>query len=223
MSEELHSLVAQYALDTLDEPDERSFEQHLALCERCREELAGLREAAAALAYGTPAASPPPALKERILAQARSERTNVVPLQRRRSWTAPLAAAAGVAAAVAVGIGVWSATRSSGENAFASVLSRPGARVIKMGSGSGAVAVAPDGEAALALRLPHAPGGKTYEAWIVRPNSIRAAGTFSGGGTSIVRIPGQVPKGSVIAVSIERAGGAKQPTRKPFIASAETT
>jgi hypothetical protein len=124
---------------------------------------------------------------------------------------------------VAVGIGVWSATRSSGENAFASVLSRPGARVIKMGSGSGAVAVAPDGEAALALRLPHAPGGKTYEAWIVRPNSIRAAGTFSGGGTSIVRIPGQVPKGSVIAVSIERAGGAKQPTRKPFIASAETT
>jgi anti-sigma-K factor RskA len=223
MSEELHSLVAPYALDALDEPDERSFEQHLALCERCREELAGLREAAAALAYGTPAASPPPMLKERILAQARSERTNVVPLQRRRNWMGPLAAAAGVAAAVAVGVGVWSATRSSGQNAFASVLSHPGARVIKMGGGSGALAVAPDGEAALALRLPHAPGGKTYEAWVVRPNSIRAAGIFSGGGTSIVRIRGQVPKGSVIAISIERAGGAEQPTQKPFIASAETT
>jgi anti-sigma factor RsiW len=46
MSEELHSLVAPYALDALDATDERSFEEHLALCERCRGELAGLREAA---------------------------------------------------------------------------------------------------------------------------------------------------------------------------------
>ena len=223
MSEELHSLVAPYALDALDEPDERSFEQHLALCERCREELAGLRDAATALAYGTPAASPPPELKGRILAEARNERPNVVPLHRRRNWTAPLAAAAGVAAALALGLGIWGATRSTGENAFASVLSHPGARVIKMGNGNGALAVAPNGDAALALRLPHAPDGKTYEAWIVRPNSIRAAGIFEGGGTSIVHIRGKVPKGSVIAVSVERAGGAKQPTRKPFIASAETT
>ncbi len=38
---ELHSLVAPYALDALNESDARSFEEHLALCERCREELAG--------------------------------------------------------------------------------------------------------------------------------------------------------------------------------------
>ena len=55
---ELHSLVAPYALDALDESDERSFEEHLALCERCREELAALREAAAALAYATPRRGP---------------------------------------------------------------------------------------------------------------------------------------------------------------------
>jgi anti-sigma-K factor RskA len=220
---ELHSLVAPYALDALDEADERTFEDHLALCEQCRVELAGLREAAASLAYMTPPTAPPAQLKERILEQARSERPNVVALHRRRNWTAPLAAAAAVAAALAVGFGIWGATRSTGQNAFASVLSQPGAKVIKMGGGSGVLAVAPDGRAALAVRLPHAPSGKTYQAWIVRPNAIRTGGIFGGGGTSIFRIQGTVPKGSVIAVTIERAGGAKQPTQKPFIASAVTT
>ena len=93
MATDPHSLVAPYALDALEAGEERRFEEHLALCERCREDLAGLREAAASLAYGAPETMPPTDLKERILAQARSERPNVVPLRRRRrSWTAPLAA-----------------------------------------------------------------------------------------------------------------------------------
>jgi anti-sigma-K factor RskA len=224
MAEELHSLVAPYALDALDETEERSFEQHLALCERCRRELAGLREAAAALAYSAPVAQPPPELKERILAQARAERTNVVSLKRRRNWTAPLGIAAAAAAALAIGFGIWGATRSGGQDAFARVLSRPGAKVIKMGD-SGAVAVAPDGEAALALRVGPAPDGKTYEAWVIQSNSARPAGLFRGGDddVSVVRLTRHVPKGAVIAVTTERAGGVDQPTQKPFVASAEQT
>ena len=85
MADDVHTLVGPYALDALDEGEEVTFEQHLALCERCREELASLREAAGALAYGAPHAAPPPALKERILAQARAERPNVVPLRRQSS------------------------------------------------------------------------------------------------------------------------------------------
>src|SRR3954471_15979611 len=111
MPDDPHSLVAPYALDALDGEEERSFEQHLASCERCREELAGLREAAAYLAYPATGPAPPAALKERILEQARSERGNVTPLPTRRRWIAPLAAAPAVAAAVALGVGVWSATR----------------------------------------------------------------------------------------------------------------
>src|SRR5436309_6723481 len=111
MPDELHALVAPYALDALDGEDERSFEEHLALCDRCREELAGLREAAAALAYGAEGPAPPPELKDRILASAREERPNVVPLARgRRNWTAPLAATAAVAAAAAIALGIWGAT-----------------------------------------------------------------------------------------------------------------
>ena len=224
MAVDQHSLVAPYALDALNVDEQRSFEDHLASCERCREELAGLREAAASLAYGAIGPAPPAALKERILQQARSERQNVLSLsRRRRGWAAPLAAAAAVAAAVALGVGVWSATRPAGGNAFTRVLAQPGARVIAMGR-QGALAVAPNGEAALALRVPSAPSGKTYEAWVIRKRSIRPAGLFRGGeDATVVKIPRRVPRGSVIGVTLERSGGVDQPTQKPFVASAEET
>ena len=84
MAADPHSLVAPYALHALDDEEAHAFEEHLAACERCREELAGLREAAAGMAYGAEGPAPPPELKERILAQARSERPNVASLPARR-------------------------------------------------------------------------------------------------------------------------------------------
>jgi anti-sigma-K factor RskA len=210
MGADPHSLVAPYALHALDDEECQAFEQHLAVCERCREELAGLKEAAASLAYGAAGPAPPPELRERILTQARSERANVASLpQRRRSWTAPLAAAAAVAAAVAIGLGVWTATRPASTNAFTSVLAQAGARVITMGD-QGALAVAPD--------------GKTYEAWVIRDDGIKPAGLFEGGGdASVLELTRRVPRGSVIGVTVEKAGGAAQPTQRPFVASGETT
>lgn len=224
MAADTHSLVAPYALDALDDEEGRSFEEHLAVCERCREELAGLREAAAGLAYGAAGPMPPPELKERILAQARSERENVASLSgRRRDWTAPLAAAAAIAATVAIGLGVWTTTRPSEGNAFTRVLDQRGAKVIGMGD-RGAVAVSPTGEAALLLRVPPAPAGKTYEAWVIRPNTVSPAGVFQGGdGTTVVEIDRRVPRGSVIGVTVERTGGVDRPTQKPFVASEATT
>jgi anti-sigma-K factor RskA len=224
MAVDAHSLVAPYALHALDDEEGRSFEEHLAVCERCREELAGLREAAASLAYGAAGPPPPPELKERILAHARNERENVASLPgRRRSWTAPLAAAAAIAASVAIGLGVWTATRPSEGNTFTRVLAQPGAKLIGMGD-RGAVAVAPNGAAALMLRVPPAPSGKTYEAWVIQPDTIEPAGVFRGGdGTTVVAIRPRVPRGSVIGVTVERAGGVDQPTQKPFVASEAVT
>jgi anti-sigma-K factor RskA len=219
MAADPHSLVAPYALHALDDDEARAFEEHLAACERCREELAGLREAAAVMAYGAEGPAPPPELKERILAQARSERPNVASLPaRRRNWTAPLAAAAAIAAAVAIGVGVWAGTRP-GENAFANVLSQQGARVVSMGD-RGAVAVAPDGEAAIALNVPPAPAGKTYEAWVIRDGNAQRAGLFGGrDGTSVLKIERSAPAGSVVAITLERAGGVDRPTQQPLAAT----
>ena len=221
MSEDVHALVAPYALDALDEGEEQTFEEHLALCEQCREELAGLREAAASLAYGAPRATPPPELRERILVQARTERPNVVPLRRPRSWTAPLAAAAGIAACAAVVLGIWAASLANEQDPLEKVLSKPGARLVSMGN-AGGVAVAPDGSAVLALALPRAPAGKTYEAWVIRGNKASPAGLFAGhAGTSIVGIRRPVGRGTVVAVTLERAGGVSKPTQKPLAQSGE--
>src|SRR5215211_362285 len=213
MGADPHSLVAPYALHALDDEECRAFEQHLAVCERCREELAGLKEAAASLAYGAAGPAPPPELRERILTQARSERANVASLpQRRRNWTAPLAAAAAIAASVAIGLGVWTATRPSEGDALARVLAQPGAKVVPIG-GRGAIAVAPNGDAALALRVPPAPSGKTYEAWVIRNGKAAPAGIFRGrNGTTVFEIDRPVGRGSVIAITLERAGGVGRPT-----------
>jgi anti-sigma-K factor RskA len=221
MANDVHALVAPYALDALDEGEGRSFEDHLALCERCREELAGLREAAASLAYGAPRAVPPPELKGRILAQARAERQNVVPMRPRRNWTGPLAAAAAVAACAAIVLGIWAASLANEQDPIESVLSKPGARLVSMGK-AGGVAVAPDGSAVLALAVPRAPSGKTYEAWVIRAGKPKQAGLFPGrSGTSIVRIDRPVRPGEVVAVTLERAGGASKPTTKPLAVSGE--
>lgn len=224
MAADPHALAAAFALHALGSDEERAFEEHLAVCERCREELAGLKDAAAGLAYGAAGPPPPPELKERILAQARRERENVASLPaRRRNWTAPFAAAAAIAASVAIGLGVWTATRPGEENAFTRVLAQPGAKVIGMGD-RGAVTVAPNGEAALVLSVPPAPSGKTYEAWIMRPGAIKRAGIFRGGqSATVLRIPGTVARGSVIGVTVERAGGVDQPTQQPFVATKAIT
>lgn len=109
--DDLHGEPAPYALHALDEEDERAFELHLAQCELCRIEVAALQQTAAALAYGAETPRPPPALRERILARARSSRPRVVPLRRRLA----LPTAAGIAAAAAcaaIGLGIWASSLS---------------------------------------------------------------------------------------------------------------
>ena len=220
MAADPHANVAPYALDALDADEEREFEEHLATCEACREELASLREATAALAYGAAGPAPPPELKERILTEAAAERPNVVSLPQPRSWTAPLAAAAAIAAAVAIGVGVYAATRPASSDPLASVLAQPGAKLVPMGD-RGALAVAPDGTAAIALTVPRAPEGKTYEAWVIRDGAAQRAGLFSG--ATVLRIDRPVKPGSVVAVTLERAGGVDAPTSKPLAATKEVS
>src|SRR2546421_5097989 len=154
----LHDLTAAYALDALDGSDAREYEAHLAHCERCRDELASLSEAAAALAYATEAPLPPPELRARILQQARSERSNVVPLRPR--WAVPVAAAAAVAACAAVALGIWAASLSgkldrrdtalARNHRVAAILAQPGSRTVAFAHGR--LVVGPSGVAALVVR-----------------------------------------------------------------------
>jgi len=70
---DLHTLAGPYAMDAISPPDRARFDRHLARCEDCAREIAGLREATARLAAAA-AVSPPPALKARVMAAAAATR-----------------------------------------------------------------------------------------------------------------------------------------------------
>jgi anti-sigma-K factor RskA len=70
---DVHTLAGPYAMDAISAPDRARFDRHLARCEDCAREIASLHEATARLAAAT-AASPPPALKARVMAAAAATR-----------------------------------------------------------------------------------------------------------------------------------------------------
>jgi anti-sigma-K factor RskA len=220
----LHDLTAAYALDALDPEDAREYEAHLARCDRCRDELASLSEAAGALAYATDAPLPPPELRARILQQARRERPNVVPLRPR--WVVPVAAAAVVAACAAIALGIWAASLSSKldrrdaalarQQRVAAILARPDSRTIDFARGT--LVVASDGDAALVVHnLKQAPAGRIYEAWISAGGAPRRAGLFDGGNVVAVPLDRTVQPGASVLVTVEKAGGVDAPTQKPIL------
>jgi anti-sigma factor RsiW len=223
----LHDLTAAYALDALDSEDAREYEAHLSHCERCRDELASLSEAAGALAYATETPLPPPELRARILQQARRERPNVVPLRPR--WVVPVAAVAAVAAGVAIGLGIWAASLSDkldrrtealgAQQRVTAILSNPNARRNLSENGRGTLVVTPSGDAVLVVnRLGSAAPGRTYEAWIAAGRSPEPAGTFDGGGdVSVVLLARRVPQDAAVLLTLERDGGADAPTGNPFL------
>ena len=223
----LHDLTAAYALDALDADDARAYETHLAHCERCRDELASLSETAGALAYATEAPAPPPELRARILQQARSERENVVPLRPR--WFAPVAAAAAVAACVAIGLGIWSASLSSkldrrtqalsAQQRISAVLADPNANTTPFAGNAGNLVVSRSGDAVLVMNdLAKAQAGRTYEAWVASGGAPEPAGTFAGGGdVNVVLLAKRVPPDATVMLTLERAGGTDTPTSDPLM------
>jgi anti-sigma-K factor RskA len=198
---EIHDLAAAYALDALDPEERWTYERHLDTCERCREEVAALRESATELAYAAEGSEPPPDLRERIMAAARNEpRTaKVIPLRRR--WLFPATAGVAVAAAcAAVGLGLWANSLRVGSSE----------RVVAVQGAPGNLIVSGD-RATLVVCLDEATPAKTYEAWVIEAQRPKPAGLFSGGCSS-VPLDEPVEPGDVVAITLEPEGGSDQPT-----------
>ena len=196
-----HELTAAYALGALAPDEAEAYERHLAQCEQCREQLAELSGATAALAFGTVAPAPPPRLREAILEQASAERTNVVPFLQRRWVARGMAIAAAAAACIVVGLAV--ALNQSNHTRSLSVSVGPNRTATIHVSG-----------------LSAAPSGKTYEAWIIPAGkAARPAGLFRGGADSMLHLHGTVPANAVVAVTREPAGGSSAPTMAPILSA----
>jgi anti-sigma-K factor RskA len=231
MSQDLHDLVAPYALDALDADERKRFERHLEECAECSTQLAELQEPVAALAYAAEGPAPRPGLRHRILDSARDEpRAAVIRFPRR--WALPAAAAvAAVAASAAIGLGLWASSlshsldRERGATAAydrAARLLAAKANAKPLIGADGSLLVANDGRAAIVVcGLDRAPREKTYEAWVISGRTPQPAGLFHGGsGCEPIALTRSVPQGSTVAVTLERAGGARTPTL-PIVFRAE--
>jgi anti-sigma-K factor RskA len=206
-----HTLAGAYVMDALDAGDEARFSRHLAGCDSCRQEVRGLREAAAALAAAT-AVTPRAALRDAVLQAAARTRqlppeVGPEPSSRRHRtlrWP-PLVARAGagrlalglacVIAAVAVALGVLSYTglqhrldqAQGGDHLVAAVLSAPDASMFTGHvSTGGTVTVIMSHRMGMlvvtAADLRVLPASQRYELWLMGPAGSRPAGMIDGSG-----------------------------------------
>lgn len=241
---DLSLLTGAYAADAIDDPAERArFEQHLRHCPQCASEVRGLGETAARLAFAT--ARPAPAsMRDRVLG-AVSRTRQLSPAARhhrsaaraQRSFRLPwAAAAAGLAAALFLGVAItlgvaWQhaenqlALARARQAVLERVLAAPDARAATGTVSAGATVTVVYSLSRHSLLvssagLPSQTGGKVYQLWLIAGKHAASAGLLpppASGRTAPFLVPG-VRRGEVLAMTIEPAGGTRQPTTKPILA-----
>jgi anti-sigma-K factor RskA len=196
-NQDLHEHVTAYALDALDEDERRVYEAHLAGCEQCRVDLAGLTGTVGALGLAAGAAEPAAGLRDRIVAAAREEGpSNVIAIgSSRRRRFALVGGVAAAAAAAVLAVGLYAALSGGGPD-----------KTLAVSNDAGVARATVSGFDA-------APAGKTYELWVIEGTTPpRPAGLFEGGDEQVITLTRPAPDGSTVAVTLEQAGGVMTPT-----------
>jgi len=222
---DLHTLSGAYALDALSSDEAREFEGHMGDCASCRVEVFELRDAAASMG-ASEALTPPEALKARVLAAA-EQQPQLRPLvthldagQKRRRRRLAVAAAAAVLAAVA-GVTV---TQTQGgpelSRPVAAVFHAPDAHSAQVRtSNGGTISVATSQrlhEMAVDTHgLPALGKAQVYQLWSIVGGRPRSAGLLTD--VAAGRAMGMPPRGAEVAITIEPAGGSRQPTSQPIV------
>jgi anti-sigma-K factor RskA len=235
---ELHTLTGAYAADALPDQERAEFEQHLASCQTCAQEVRELRETAARLA-AIVSEAPPPGLWERVREDIATTRQLPPSLasrrarHRARAWhrlpNRLVATAAAALLVIAVALGGLSLSlanrldRSTQENdRIAAVLSAPDVQthsVNAQGVGSGTVAVSAErGEAVfVASGLRRVPSGKTYQLWVITGERARSAGLLGTGGQVTRVIDSDLAGADAVGLTVEPRRGSPQPTMNPVL------
>ena len=231
-------LTAPYALGALDPEERARFETHLADCAVCRAEVRSLKEVAVLLAESAPAATPPAALRERVLREA----SRVRPIGVRRPGRAPwLAAAACLVLALGLGYaylrerdartqatGALAASRdtlAARDSLVATLLSPDAATATLAATGqapSARVIWSPTLRRVVmtVFHLQPAPVGRTYQLWAIAKGKPVSLGIFNTTAEGRLTTQMELPAGltfELTAVTEEPAGGSPQPTQQPFL------
>jgi hypothetical protein len=238
----MHALSGAYAVDAIDDEAERDrFERHLHRCQQCSSEVRGLSETATRLAYNV--SRPAPAvMRDRVLTTVSQTRQLPPVVDKRaqdrperfawwkRLWTgAPyVLAMASVVALIVVLVGQANTDHQLDQAkarvaALTAVLSAPDSRskTKAVSDGTRATVVYSLRRHALVFTshgLPPLPSGKVYQLWLIGKSRIRSGGLLvegPGDSSKPVLADGLLP-GDVIGLTVEPAGGTKQPTVNPF-------
>ena len=185
-----HSLAGPYALDALEVAERARFERHLRGCAACQAEVRGFAATAAALGLAA-AATPPPSLKGRVLA-------DITALDAARSADAEIAAVLSAA-----DVRIASAATSAGGTA--TVIASPrGGTVVFTSSG-----------------LPALPPSSVYELWFIGSAGVRAAGLVpapeAAGAAGAAVLASGLSGDDAVGVTVEPAGGTAAPTTTPIV------
>ena len=230
MSAEPHLLTGAYAAHALTDTERLAFERHLDACPPCAAEARQLRAAAARLAEA--AATPPPAaLWDRVRAEiATTDQVPPAPGRVGRRFPQLLAAAAALLVAAlrvtAAGLGPLGRGGDTERVAdpVAAVLAAPDARRVAAragGAGQAEVIVSRQRGRAVfvAAGLAPAPAARTYQLWVLDRSGPRPAGLVdTGGGGQVTRLlDGRVTGTERVAMTVERPGGAAQPSSEPVM------
>jgi anti-sigma-K factor RskA len=228
MSTDLHTLSGAYAVDALSEEEARSFEKHLEQCEACRQEVRELQEAAARLG-ASESQQPPASLKDRVLAAADQQpqlppKVTSLEARRRRPWLTRVAAAA--AAVVVVAGGAFGIAQLGGDDdeaplasGVSQVFTAQDHHEAKVSTKYGEVRVATSpsrNEMAVDARdLKPLDAGKVYQVWSIQGTRHDPVVVLGGDvrGASMA----MPSKGTTVAITVEPAGGSKQPTTEPIV------
>jgi anti-sigma-K factor RskA len=234
----LHTLVGAYVMDAVTGQERADFERHLVSCDQCREDVRGLREAAAHL--GAAAAVPPrPGLRDQTVRAAQQIRQlppTVAddPLRHAtwRSWLPAIAACAAVAlAATAIVLGVHLSVMQSRisamerrDTAIAAILTSHDATTLtaQVRTGGTATVVMSHHTRALvftARGLTALPATKAYELWLMGPGGALPAGMLPAGhhGMSGPIVVGKLAPGDQLGLTIEPSAGSGHPTSVPVV------
>lgn len=219
----MQALVAAYSIDAL-EPDEREeVRQHLHACERCRSDLEGFEQTASWLSLVTEPLPLPGGFTERVLAK----RPDPIRTLGARRHTRGAFLAAAVVALLAVA--TWSTLTSfesrddlRAQREVIEALVRGDDHIELSGAGEATGRVVPteDGALFVATGLPPVGEGLVYQLWIKDGKVITSGGTFEfSQGTALVTIERRFGDFSGALVTVEPAGGSRQPTSPPVVDS----
>jgi anti-sigma-K factor RskA len=236
----IEEMMAAQALGGLSAADEAELEllraDHGRDCEECRRLESGFGEVAGRLAFAIDPVPVRREMAEDILTRADMEQDLGTRRSRRArpGWTRRLAAAAAAAILlVAGGVGGYlighPGRQPADVQALAGFLAHDDTRVAHFsGSGSGNLVVAfrPGRSSGFLFGsgLAPAPDGMVYELWTFEPGARPVpSGTFTpSSGAIVLRIPADLSRAQLMAVTVERAPGANQPTRKPIFTAPVT-